>query len=63
MSRVLDRGDDYSWCMLTTPNPKFLWIMSRRPNITADQKAALVAKARAMGFDVSKLFFDSQPNT
>ena len=58
---VLDRGDDYSWCMLSTPNPKFLWIMSRRPNLTADQKAALVAKARALGFDVTRLIFDNQP--
>src|SRR5262249_15897912 len=26
---VLDRGDDYSWIILSTPNPKFLWIFSR----------------------------------
>ena len=59
---VLDLGDDYSWCMLSTPNPKFLWIMSRRPNLNADQKAALVSRARSMGFDVSKLIFDNQPS-
>jgi apolipoprotein D and lipocalin family protein len=58
---VIDRSDDYSWCMLTTPNPKWFWIMSRHPNLSADEKAALVAKARALGFDVSKLIFDSPP--
>ena len=60
---VLDRGDDYSWCMLSASNPKWFWIMSRRPNLTADQKAVLVAKARALGFDVSRLIFDNQPAT
>jgi apolipoprotein D and lipocalin family protein len=60
---VLDRGDDYSWCMLSTPNPRWFWIMSRRPTLSPDEKAALVARARALGFDVSKLVFDSQPST
>ncbi len=59
---VLDRGDDYSWCMLTTPNPKWFWIMSRHPNLSPDERATLVARARALGFDVSKLIFDSQPS-
>jgi apolipoprotein D and lipocalin family protein len=58
---VLDRGDDYSWCILSTPSPKYLWILSRQPVITAAQKAAVVARARDMGFDVSHLIFDHQP--
>ncbi|MDR3509884.1 MAG: lipocalin family protein [Caulobacteraceae bacterium] len=58
---VLDRGDDYSWCILTTPNPKFLWIMSRRPNLTPAQTTALIERARSMGYDVSKLIFDNPP--
>jgi apolipoprotein D and lipocalin family protein len=59
---IVDRADDYSWCMLTTPNSKFLWIMSRRPGMTEAQKAALVAHARTLGFDVSKLVYDAQPS-
>ncbi len=55
---VLDRADDYSWCVLSTPNPKFMWIMSRRPIADPAVKAALVAHARALGFDTSHLVFD-----
>jgi len=55
---VIDRADDYSWCLLSMPNPKFLWIMSREPNLSDAQKQALVAHARGLGFDTSKLVFD-----
>ena len=60
---VLDRSDDYSWCMLTAANPKWFWIMSRRPNLAPDEKAALVARARELGYDTSKLIFDAPPAT
>jgi apolipoprotein D and lipocalin family protein len=58
---VVDRADDYSWCILSTATPKFFWIMSRRPVISAQQKAALVARSRQLGFDVSPLVYDQQP--
>ena len=58
---VVDRADDYSWCLLTMPNPKYLWIMARSPSLNAAQKAALVAHARALGFDTTKLVFDGAP--
>ena len=43
---VLDRGDDYSWFILSTPNPRFLWIFSRHAEISPTQKAAMVGRAR-----------------
>jgi apolipoprotein D and lipocalin family protein len=56
---VLDRADDYTWCILTTPNPRFLWIMARKP-LGAGQRAALIERARQMGYDTSALIFDRQ---
>ena len=58
--QILARGDDYSWCILTAANPKFLWIMSRRPALNPDQRAALVAHAQALGYNTSGLVFDNQ---
>ena len=55
---VLDRGDDYSWFILSTPNPRFLWIFSRHAEISPTQKAAMVGRARSMGYDVASLVFD-----
>lgn len=59
---IVDRADDYSWCMLTMPNPKYLWIMSRKPDVSPTEKAALVAHAHGLGYDVTKLVFDNAPS-
>lgn len=59
--KIMDRADDYSWCILTNGNPKYLWIMSRRPTVPVAQKSALIARARRLGFDVSGLVYDDQP--
>jgi apolipoprotein D and lipocalin family protein len=58
---IVDRGDDYSWCIMGTPNPKYIWIMSRRPVISGAQRLALVDRARALGYDTGRLVFDQQP--
>ena len=58
---VVDRGDDYSWCILATTTPKFVWIMSRRAVLDEGQKSNLVARARQLGLNLSGLVFDRQP--
>ena len=58
---VVDRADDYSWCILSTATPKYFWIMSRRPIMSAQQRATLVARSRQLGFDVAALVYDQQP--
>jgi apolipoprotein D and lipocalin family protein len=58
---VVDRADDYSWCILSTATPKYFWIMSRRPVMSAQQRATLVARSRQLGFDVAALVYDQQP--
>ena len=57
---VIDRGDDYSWSIMGTPNPRYVWIFSRRPVLSDAQKGALVARARALGYDTRQLVFDEQ---
>ncbi len=57
---VIDRDDNYSWSIMGTPDPRYVWIMSRRPVLTADQKAALIARARALGYDTGRLVYDQQ---
>jgi len=55
---IIDRADDYSWCLMSTPSSKYLWIMSRRPNMPAALRAALVARAKALGYDTNRLVYD-----
>jgi apolipoprotein D and lipocalin family protein len=58
---IVDRADDYSWCIMSTPTSKYVWIMSRRPVLATAQKDALVARARELGYDTDKLIYSEQP--
>lgn len=52
---VLDHADDYSWSIVGEPSRKYLWLLSRTPRLSERQYNALVQRAAAMGYDVSKL--------
>jgi apolipoprotein D and lipocalin family protein len=58
---IVDHADDNSWCIMSTPTSKYVWIMSRRAVVPEAQKAALVARARSLGYDTSRLIYDQQP--
>lgn len=58
---VLDHADDYSWFISADPAFKNLWIYARNPRIARDEVDALVGKARAMGYDTTRLEFPAQP--
>lgn len=58
---MLDHDEDYSWFISSDPSFHDLWIFTRNPNVPAAQRAALVERARAMGYDVSQLEFPAQP--
>ncbi len=51
---------DYQWAVVAGPDKSYLWILARTPTISEDLKASLVAKARAAGFDTSKLIWVDQ---
>lgn len=57
---VIDRSDDYSWSIMGTPDPRYVWIMSRRPVLSPQERAALVARTRALGYGSVQLVFDQQ---
>ena len=58
---VLDHADDYTWFISADPSFENLWIYTRDPHVDAIQRAQLVERAKAMGYDVSKLEFPAQP--
>ena len=58
---VLDHADDYTWFISADPSFENLWIYTRDPHVDAAQRAELVGRAKAMGYDVSKLEFPAQP--
>ena len=50
----LDR-EHYRYSLVCGPNKSYLWILAREPKMDKAVKERLVAKAAALGFDVSKL--------
>lgn len=49
----LDPG--YQWAMVGTPDRKFLWFLSRKPQLPYYTYRSLKARAEELGFDTSKL--------
>lgn len=52
---ILHVDERYQEAIVGTPHRKYLWILARTSAIPAPRYAALVAKARQLGFDVSRL--------
>lgn len=60
---VFDIDENYQYALVTSSDKSNLWILSRTPTISEDLKASLVAKAKAKGFDTSKLVYVEQTET
>lgn len=53
--RVIALADDYSWVVVGHPKKKYLFIMSRKPEMAQTLYDSLVEKCRAAGYAVSEL--------
>jgi apolipoprotein D and lipocalin family protein len=58
---VLDHADDYSWAIIGEPSGRYLWLLSRDSNPGKPRLDALIARARALGYDTSMLRITQQP--
>ena len=54
---VIDRADDYRWAIVGTPGGNFIWILARKPLLSAPERAEAVGRARQLGYNVKKLEF------
>lgn len=49
----IDRA--YSTALVGTPDRKYLWVLSRQPQLAEDTKAEFLAEARRQGFNLTNL--------
>jgi len=52
---IIDLADDYSYAVVSHPNKKYLWILSRTTKIDEKIFKEIIDRLRTKGFDLSKL--------
>jgi apolipoprotein D and lipocalin family protein len=52
---IIDLGKEYDYAVVGTPNRKYLWILSRTPQMDDKLFSQLIESAKSKGFDVDKL--------
>jgi apolipoprotein D and lipocalin family protein len=57
----LDVADDYQWALVGEPSGRYLWILSRQPQLTAETRALLIGKLKAQGYNTAALYWTPQP--
>jgi apolipoprotein D and lipocalin family protein len=57
---ILYVDESYQEAIVGTPDRKYLWLLARTSSISDSRYAALVAKAKSLGFDVSRILRDPQ---
>ena len=53
--QIIALGPEYDYALVGTPDRKYLWVLSRTAQMDRDRYLALLAEAKAQGFDVAKV--------
>jgi len=54
---ILDRADDNGWAIMDRADGRYVWLLSRRPALSAADKAEALARMQSLGFHVNNLAF------
>jgi apolipoprotein D and lipocalin family protein len=57
---IIDLADDYSYAVVSHPNKKYLWILSRTSKMDDTVYQQIISKLKSNGFDLSKLLKTEQ---
>ena len=58
--QIIELAPDYTYSVVGAPDRKYLWILSRTPQMDEATYQRLVEAARSQGFDVSRLILTRQ---
>lgn len=59
---ILELDDDYQWVLIGSSSDKYLWILSRTPQLEQETRDYILKKATERGYDTSKLIWVEQKN-
>jgi apolipoprotein D and lipocalin family protein len=57
---IIDLAEDYSYAVVSHPNKKYLWILSRTAQINPTVYEGIITRVKAKGFDISLLKMTKQ---
>jgi apolipoprotein D and lipocalin family protein len=57
---VIGLDADYRWALVGNPNRKYLWLLSRTPQLPQPLLEMALASAKAQGYDLSQLRYTPQ---
>jgi apolipoprotein D and lipocalin family protein len=52
---IIDLGDDYEYAVVGHPSRKYLWVLSRTPEMDENVYSEILARLQKQGYDISKL--------
>ena len=52
---IIDLAEDYSYTVIGVPNKKFVWIMSRKPEIPDETYEKILLQLKSVGYDTDKI--------
>ncbi len=58
---IIGLEDDYSISLVGEPQGRYLWILSRTPVLSDEQRADALARLKAFGYNTDALYFTRQP--
>ena len=57
---ILDLAPDYSYSVVGSSSPRYLWILSRTPHMSPEVKTRIVDNLQRRGYDTDKLIWVEQ---
>jgi lipocalin len=58
---ILELGEEYRWALIGSSSDKYLWILSRTPQLDQDTLDHILGKAKERGYDTSHFIWVPQP--
>ena len=58
--RIMMLDSDYQYALVGGSNEKFLWILSRTPQLDEEVKASILGEADRRGYDINRLIWVKQ---
>lgn len=59
---IIELGEDYEYAVVSAPSMKYLWILSRTPQMDERRYQAIVGRLKDRGFDIARLSRTPQGN-